>query len=671
MTKAKKPITDPGEDALKEAFSRMKDVDNNIINNSSSKHAKLKLTKEEVERFEKAFEQKEFRDLMAQYASEISDPKHRAEQDEYIRQLEGQNEVPPGKDIIRPEPGFVIKFKFLKMRKQEKDKKSRGTSSSTKQCTTRINTTEKLFVNVVHSKFVAQPTYGATETKNSNGKVGRNWCIPYTLGPMRMEADNRNSLTPTFDCCFHPLSLLYSSKNVSFRDMIASTIIQGTTQQFKAVDEDIVIDQNYHIIKGTQYKNGIPPAMIIDKKKDAEIVSLDGSSSEDQPPTITNNDDDGRSIEKQEVIAKKTNDKRASTSQQSKLIATKKSGSSSIKKGFLLHSKTSSKLIKKAKNESKTSSIFNKGGGNTKDGNIIPHYEMIERGEFELADHTIQGLNQPSSRPKQLILRVNLPSIKSPKYVSLDVSEERLVLKSLDTKPFYHLNLKLPYPVLNEEGSARFDKEKHVLTITIPVCRPEIVICHSDHPDHPDNTEEDDANCKVGCDELEKNNVEKNENDKHPTGTTTTTKSNSPIAVKKDVDHLNDSPVIVSKPSFDHSRWLDTTTATTSNESRNRRKDFARDAALPTMPTSKPSSTEPAKEQTNSCDATTATKKSKEDKQSVMKGESSNIDCDGSFEFVEHTTPTTEKTLDKAENNDTSSAAASLYCKSQLIFELD
>ena len=107
-TKKKQPVQDPGETLLKQAFQK---------NQDNQKDEQIKLSKEEANRFENAFEQKEFRDLMAEYVSEISDPKHRAEQDQYIRQLEGQNELPPGKDIIRPEPGFVMKFKYLKKEK--------------------------------------------------------------------------------------------------------------------------------------------------------------------------------------------------------------------------------------------------------------------------------------------------------------------------------------------------------------------------------------------------------------------------------------------------------------------------------------------------------------------------------------------------------------------------
>lgn len=38
----------------------------------------------------------------------------RQEQELYISQLEGQDKVPEGKEVVHPVPGFVIKTKFTK-----------------------------------------------------------------------------------------------------------------------------------------------------------------------------------------------------------------------------------------------------------------------------------------------------------------------------------------------------------------------------------------------------------------------------------------------------------------------------------------------------------------------------------------------------------------------------
>ena len=64
--------------------------------------AKENLTADEAKQLEEAFKDADFLKLMAEYISEISDPKHRAEQEEYIAMLESQNEVPDGKTLVRP-----------------------------------------------------------------------------------------------------------------------------------------------------------------------------------------------------------------------------------------------------------------------------------------------------------------------------------------------------------------------------------------------------------------------------------------------------------------------------------------------------------------------------------------------------------------------------------------
>ena len=71
----------------------------------------LDLTEEEQNKFTKAFQDKEFRKMMAEYVDEISDPKHRAEQDAYIREMEAKGETPKDKRVIHPAAGFVVKTK--------------------------------------------------------------------------------------------------------------------------------------------------------------------------------------------------------------------------------------------------------------------------------------------------------------------------------------------------------------------------------------------------------------------------------------------------------------------------------------------------------------------------------------------------------------------------------
>jgi dynein assembly factor 2 len=56
---------------------------------------------EESERFKKAFEDPQFRTLFSEYMDELQNPDHRQETEAYISQLEGENKVPQGKQLIR------------------------------------------------------------------------------------------------------------------------------------------------------------------------------------------------------------------------------------------------------------------------------------------------------------------------------------------------------------------------------------------------------------------------------------------------------------------------------------------------------------------------------------------------------------------------------------------
>ena len=69
-------------------------------NNGGSDDVKLVL--EEATQLEEAFEDDKSCKIMAEYVSELSDPKHKEEQEACIAQLETQNEVPSGKALVRP-----------------------------------------------------------------------------------------------------------------------------------------------------------------------------------------------------------------------------------------------------------------------------------------------------------------------------------------------------------------------------------------------------------------------------------------------------------------------------------------------------------------------------------------------------------------------------------------
>ena len=110
---------------------------------------------------QQCFKEQEFKDLFHEYLDEMSDPKNREEMDTYIRQLEGEGNVPEGMSI--PEEGLCAKGWM----------KSTGTKDGKGS---------KYFLNVTHTPGVDKAT-SKTATDPKTGKKGSQWQIPFVISP--------------------------------------------------------------------------------------------------------------------------------------------------------------------------------------------------------------------------------------------------------------------------------------------------------------------------------------------------------------------------------------------------------------------------------------------------------------------------------------------------------
>ena len=341
----------------------------------------IQLTLDEAKSLEQAFQDESFRKLLAEYASEIADSKYRDEQEAYIKQLEQQNELPEGKTLIRPKEGFVVKCQKKKGGESERKNKN------------------KLFLNIVHSDEVTKPSCEAHAS-------GKNWSVPYVLGPLHMETDKAGDMVPTFDCCFNPLSLRYAHGSKSFCDLIVGIAKDAIEKSFQVSGDEIELKDGYTILKGITYKSGsAPKTMMVETHK---VKGQDESNSN-------------------------------KTMLQTKAPKTEDIG----RNGKATRSRSNSV--------------------------IVPDYKVVERGNFEIADHTMTLMPAPR-RPKDLVVHVSLYHITAVSDIVLDVSERNLVVKSAtESTPKYLLDIKLHYPVSSTNGSAKFDKKQSKLTVVLPV----------------------------------------------------------------------------------------------------------------------------------------------------------------------------------------------------------
>lgn len=101
----------------------------------------------------------------------------------------------------------------------------------------------------------------------------------------------------------------------------------------------------------------------------------------------------------------------------------------------------------------------------------VPKYVIKQRTDIDIQEH---GYNMNcklnAAIPKELIVEINLPLLDSSANVELDVLPKSL--KLICHKPSkYKLEINLPYNVLEEDGSAKFDQSTKKLIVTLPVLR--------------------------------------------------------------------------------------------------------------------------------------------------------------------------------------------------------
>ena len=198
--------------------------------NAARDTKETQFTPDEAEKFKKAFDDPEFRRMFSEYVDEMSDPKNREETEMYISQLEGEQKVPQGKELIRPLASFVAKTHKV-------DDSKPGSKGA------------KIWLNIVHSEKIAEPIKAITAE-------GESWSLPYSLGPPHMERDQKDANVAAFDCCFHPTAIKLSTDRRQFRDLLVQTAIEGVEEGFRRQGQGSKVCKEFHILKGVTYKVG-------------------------------------------------------------------------------------------------------------------------------------------------------------------------------------------------------------------------------------------------------------------------------------------------------------------------------------------------------------------------------------------------------------------------------
>ncbi|XP_056092689.1 protein kintoun [Rhinichthys klamathensis goyatoka] len=191
-----------------------------------SKLEELNLTRDEMNRFGKALKDEKFRELLQEYAAEISDPENRRRYEEEITQMEEDrgNNV----QFIHPEANHVLKTRS-----------ARG----------------KCFINICSNPRIGEPSCEAA--RDRGGEPGQNWRLPFSLTPGRADRDAAGNGCEVYDVVFHPDALHMAAKNARFMKLIHRTAIGGIEDSFH-----IKIDREQVKQLKMKYKGVAHPAVI-------------------------------------------------------------------------------------------------------------------------------------------------------------------------------------------------------------------------------------------------------------------------------------------------------------------------------------------------------------------------------------------------------------------------
>jgi len=268
----------------------------------------------------------------------------------------------------------------------------------------------KLFINICTAEEIGRP-------EPTRSEKGVHWSLPYSLGPMRHELDRSREAHPTFDFALNP-DTCRRCKDARFQKMVIDTALDAVESRVKEVLKDNVklVRGSARVLKGVPCIGGKPAIMQIGAKGQGKANEAPASSS----------------------VASSTS------------AATTQAGPTDPKPRIKEVASSTSAPLPPPANQ--------------------PKYTLVHRGLVDLADFVESTTVRDRQRPKELVIRVQVPKIKSARFLDIETAETSFRLRTMAESPaVYELNLDLPFPVNEEEGKAKFDKAKRVLEVTLPV----------------------------------------------------------------------------------------------------------------------------------------------------------------------------------------------------------
>ncbi|XP_019624659.1 PREDICTED: protein kintoun-like isoform X2 [Branchiostoma belcheri] len=277
---------------------------------------------------------------------------------------------------------------------------------------TSLDGEKKCFINICANQHVEKPSsQPCMQGEGPNRRIGETWSVPHSLTPGREDLDKNKQRCMVYDVVFHQETLEKAAGDKRFKQMVNDIAFSAIERQFQ-----VKLDKTNIKFPKIKYK-GTPTATVMRKRLP------------DGPQTSPDNDDDPI---------------------QFPYPYSPPSGNTEKTK------ETQSSVRPNEENEPEQKQDF-----------TVPKYTIKHRSEFDIQNFREAPDAAPSTRPKELVVDIDFPLLKSAAKLELDIFEKQLKVES--KKPAYKLDISLPYPVDENEGSAKFDKSKRQLTVTLVV----------------------------------------------------------------------------------------------------------------------------------------------------------------------------------------------------------
>lgn len=277
----------------------------------------------------------------------------------------------------------------------------------------------KAFINICSNDNVNKPS---CTVKEVDGCKGMNWSIPYTLIPPSEDYDQKRKKCIIYDVVFHPDTLRMAKANERFRELVNNTAFDALKSAY-----NVELDCNNLRFPKSEYKGMTRSAVI--RNKDPNY----------KPPS-----EEEISGFSEDMLEKLYPQKNYLEQEVEEVKRSKRKNNSA------------GKNIQKLK---------------PNDGYTTPKYVIKQQKSVDIQDYTFEkNSKQYAAIPSHIVVEVNLPLLSSTKECLLDIKNRKFSLKS--EKPAkYNLNLTLPYSVNDDLGNAKFDQNKRLLVVTLPVIR--------------------------------------------------------------------------------------------------------------------------------------------------------------------------------------------------------